>query len=62
MITLISLVIEGVTIVVCLHRLYGQKIRLDIKTVCLVIIHVLFLGMFNFLEISKVAVGIILNP
>lgn len=59
MITLISLVIEGVTIVVCLHRLYGQKIRFDIKTVCLVIIHVLFLGIFNFLEISKVALGII---
>lgn len=59
MITLISLVIEGVTIVVCLHRLYGQKIRLDMKTVCLVIIHVLFLGMFNFLEISRGAVGII---
>ena len=59
MITLISLVIEGVTIVVCFHRLYGQKIRLDLKTVCLVIIHVLFLGMFNFWQISKVAVGII---
>ncbi len=59
MITLISLVIEGVTIVVCFHRLYGQKIRLDLKTVCLVIIHVLFLGMFNFWQISKVATGFI---
>ncbi len=57
MFTIISLLIEELSIVVCIHRIFGQKIRFDRRTISLIIFQVCILSMINYLSLGKVAAG-----
>lgn len=59
MLMLIFLVIESVSIVVCIHRIYGEKVRFDFKTIVVVILHVLVIVIINCLEVSHIATVLI---
>lgn len=57
MFTLISLLIEELSIIVCIHRIFGKKIRLDRRTISLIISQVCILSMVNYLSLGKIIAG-----
>lgn len=59
MLMLISLVIESVSIVVCIHRICGKRVRFNFKAIVVVILHVLMMTIINCLKISHIATVLI---
>lgn len=58
-ITNVCLLLEALSIVICLHHLYGEKFRLDIATVCYLSIDMISMAAVNYLGLSKVYTMII---
>lgn len=58
MFTLISLVIETITTVVCIYRIHGKKVKFDFKTAALIILMIVVLITVNHLGMNKVAIGL----
>lgn len=54
MITNICLLLEALTIVFCLHYLYGEKFKLDIYTTSFLAIDMIVMTIINYYELSKV--------
>lgn len=52
-ITNVCLLLEALSIVICLHHLYGEKFRLDIATVCYLSIDMIIVIAVNFLGMAK---------
>lgn len=52
-ITNVCLLLEALSIVICLHHLYGEKFRLDIATVCYLSIDMISMVTVNYLGLSK---------
>lgn len=48
----VCLLLEALSVVFCLHHLYGEKFRLDIATVSYLSIHMIFLTVMNYLGVS----------
>ena len=48
-ITNVCLLLEALSIVICLHHLYGEKFRLDIATVCYLSIDMISMAAVNYL-------------
>lgn len=55
MFTLISLVIETITTVVCIYRIHGKKVKFDFKTAALIILMIVILITVNHLGISEIS-------
>ncbi|NBJ93784.1 sensor histidine kinase [Parablautia muri] len=53
MITNICLLLEVLTIVFCVHALYGEKFRLDISTVSFLATYMIILTMVNYYELPQ---------
>lgn len=47
-ITNVCLLLEALSIVICLHHLYGEKFRLDIATVCLLAVDMIMMQMIDY--------------
>ena len=58
-ITNVCLLLEALSIVICLHHLYGEKFRLDIATVCFLSINMIVMTAINYLSLPKVYTMII---
>lgn len=55
----VCLLLEALSIVICLHYLYGEKFRLDISTISFLSIGMIILTAINYLGLSKVYTMII---
>ncbi len=55
----ICLVLEALSIVVCLHRLYGRKFKFDIVTLCFLTINMIIMTTINYYELPKIYTMII---
>ena len=49
-ITNVCLLLEALSIVICLHHLYGEKFRLDIATVCLLAVDMIMMQAIDYFE------------
>lgn len=54
MVTNICLLLEALSIVLCLHDLYGEKFKLDIETTSLLAIYMIIMTMMNYYGLPKV--------
>ncbi len=54
MIERIHLLLEGLSVLICLHHLYGKKFRLDILTVTLITIDIIIMTTINYYNLSKI--------
>lgn len=54
MIERIHLLLEGLSVLICLHHLYGKKIKLDILTVTLISIDIIIMTTINYYNLSKI--------
>lgn len=54
MITNICLLLEALSIVFCLHNLYGDKVNLDIETVSYLSIHMIIMASINYYDLPQV--------
>lgn len=54
MITNICLLLEALSILFCLHHLYGEKVKLDIKTVSYLSIHMIIMALINYYGLPQV--------
>lgn len=59
MITNICLLLEALSIVICLHHLYGEKFKLDIATVSLLTIYMIVMTGINFYSLPQMYTVII---
>lgn len=59
MVTNICLLLEALSVVLCLHCLYGEKFRLDIATTSFLAIDMIIMTIINYYELSKVYTMII---
>lgn len=55
----ICLVLEALSIVVCLHRLYGQRFKFDIVTLGFLTINMIIMTIINYYELPKIYTMII---
>ena len=53
MIQRICLVLEALSIVICLHYLYGEKFKLDIKTTSFLAINMIMMTAINYYHMPK---------
>lgn len=53
MIGRVCLLLEALSIVICLHHLYGEKFKLDIKTVGFLAVDMIIMEFINHYELSK---------
>ena len=53
MITNVCLLLEVMTIVFCIHAIYGEKFRLDIATVSFLAIYMVILTVVNYCELPQ---------
>ena len=53
-ITNVCLLLEALSIVICLHHLYGEKFRLDIATVCLLAVDMIMMQTIDYFGWSSV--------
>lgn len=53
-ITNVCLLLEMLSIVICLHHLYGEKLKLDIDTVCLLAIDMIMMQVIDYFSLSGV--------
>lgn len=53
-ITNVCLLLEALSIVICLHHLYGEKFKLDIATVCLLAVDMIMMQVINSLAFPSV--------
>lgn len=58
-ITNVCLLLEALSIVICLHHLYGEKFRLDIVTVSFLSINMIIMTSINYFELSRICTMII---
>lgn len=58
-ITNVCLLLEALSIVICLHHLYGEKFRLDIATISFLSIDMIFMVAINYFELPSVYTMII---
>lgn len=49
----VCLLLEALAFVICLHRLYGEKFRLDISTISYFSIHMIIMTAINYLGLPK---------
>ena len=54
MITNVCLLLEMLSIVLCLHRLYGEKFRFDIVTVSFLSVYMIIMTAINYYGLPKV--------
>lgn len=54
MITNICLLLEALTVVFCLHYLYGEKVKLDIETTSFLAINMIIMATINFYKLPKI--------
>lgn len=54
MIERIQLLLEALSVIVCLHHLYGKKFRLDIRTTVFLTIDMIVMTTINYYELSRV--------
>ena len=54
MITNICLLLEALTVVFCLHYLYGEKVKLDIETTSFLAINMIIMATINYYKLPKV--------
>ena len=47
-ITNVCLLLEALSIVICLHHLYGEKFRLDIDTICLLAVDIIMMQTIDY--------------
>lgn len=59
MVTNICLLLEALSIIYCLHCLYGEKFKLDIATTSFLAIDMIIMTIINYYELSKVYTMII---
>ena len=59
MITNICLLLEALSIYICLHYLYGEKFKLNIETVSCLAIHMIVLTAVNYYNIPQIYTMII---
>lgn len=59
MITNICLLLEALSIVICLHHLYGEKFKLDIATVSLLTIYMIVMTGINYYNLPQIYTMII---
>lgn len=59
MITNICLLLEALSIVICLHHLYGEKLKLDIATVSLLAIYMIIMTAINFYSLPQICTMVI---
>lgn len=59
MIDRVCLLLEALSVIICLHYLYGEKFKLDIYTVCFVSIDIILMTIIKFYGLSKVYTVII---
>lgn len=59
MVTNICLLLESVSLIVCLHCLYGEKFKLDIETTSYLAIHMIIMTIINYYDLPKVLTMII---
>lgn len=57
MFTIISLFMEELSIIVCIHRIFGRKIKFDRRTISLIIFQVCILSLVNYWGLGKGAAG-----
>ena len=50
--TNVCLLLEALSVVICLHHLYGKKFRLDIATVGLLALNMILMQSIEYLELS----------
>lgn len=53
-ITNVCLLLEALSIVICLHHLYGEKFRLDIATICLLAVDMIMMQIIDYFGWSSV--------
>lgn len=58
-ITNVCLLLEALSIVICLHHLYGEKFRLDIATVSFLSIDMIIMTAINYFEMERIHTMII---
>ena len=54
MVTNICLLLEALSIVLCLHYLYDEKFKLDIETTSLLAIYMIIMTVMNYYELPKI--------
>lgn len=54
MVTNICLLLEALSIVLCLHDLYGEKFKLDIETTSLLAIYMIIMTMVNYYKLPRI--------
>ncbi len=50
----ICLVLEALSIVICLHHLYGQKLKIDILTLIFLSVNMIIMTIINYYELPKI--------
>lgn len=53
-ITNVCLLLEALSIVICLHHLYGEKFRLDIATVSFLSVDMIIMTAINYFELARI--------
>ena len=54
MITNIGLLVEGLSMIICLHYLYGEKFKLNIVNTSYLALHMIIMTAINYYELGKV--------
>ena len=58
-VTNVCLLLEALSIVICLHHLYGEKFRLDIATVSFLSIDMIIMTAINYFEMARICTMVI---
>ena len=60
-ITNVCLLLEALSIVICLHHLYGEKFRLDIETICLLAVDMIMMQTIDYFKLPSI-LSILMYP